>query len=318
MKNQVDSNVISIPTLIKNIEKASGIIPFVTGHVNALPDFCMIEVGKLSIDPKFQRWLSKKVIAKAKHLDLELFQCVVVFERPDGTLVVVDGQHKTVMALKGKNDETFKVPCQVIKHDKKMTLSQCQAKEARTFAKLNIARKNVSKLEKIRAALAYEDEEAKAYEAMFNTMGIFKEDIGDVKLGVEIFGTAKAEAAFDKFRGKNTKLAVNYLRTDKDGKPLSAVNGSMVFAMSAIYNLLDALGEGTLKYVGLANFLNKFLKNRPISKWTKNCAGNLDYVIIARRIVEASNDRIADKDYDGSPVGDKVLESNYLGALETR
>jgi hypothetical protein len=317
MKNQVDSTVVPIPVLVDNLEKSQGAIVFVKGTVNQFPEIKDIKVGDLTIDPKFQRLLDKRAITKAKHLDLELFQCVVVFKRPDGTLIVVDGQHKTVMAFKGMNED-FKVPCQVITHDKNMTLKQCQVKEAKTFEKLNFNRKNVSRLAKIRAGLAYGDSEAEEFEAKFVTMGIFKEGIGDVKLGVEIFGTAKAETAFDKFKGTNTKLAVDYLRTDKDGKPLSAVNGSMVFALASIFNLLDALGEGTLKYVGLANFLNKFLKNRPISKWTKNCAGNLDYVVIARRIIEASNDRIADGDYDGSAVGDKVLESNYLGALETR
>ena len=316
-KEDSNSNVVPIPILVNNIEKSQGSIVFSKGIFNAFPEIRDIRVGDLSIDPKFQRLLDKKAIVKAKHLDCELFQCVVVFERPDLSLVVVDGQHKVVMAFKGM-DEDFKVPCQVITHDKNMTMKQCQVKEAKTFEKLNFNRKNVSRLAKIRAGLAYGDDEAIEFEAKFVTMGIFKEGIGDVDLGVEIFGTSKAEAAFDKFGGMNTKRAVNYLKTDKNNKPVKGVNGAMLYAMAAIFHLLSVLDNGSSKYLGLNNFLDKCLKNRAIAKWTKNCAGNLDYVVIARRIIEASNDRIANGDYDGSIVGDKVLESNYLGALETR
>lgn len=316
-KENKNSNVLPIPVLLDNLEKSQGAITFVKGPVNDWPVIRDIRIGDLTVDPKWQRLLNKKVIQSAKHLDRELFQCIVVFERPDGSLVVVDGQHKAIMALKGMN-ENFKVPCQVIVHDKNMTLKQCQAKEAKTFEKLNFNRKNANKLAKIRAGLAYGDSEAKEFEAKFITMGIFKEGIGDVDLGVEIHGPSKAEQAFDKFGGMNCKRAVQYLRTDESGKSLSSIPGSMLYGMAAIFNLLSALDKSSSKHLGLSNFLQQKLKNTSYAKWTKNCSGNLDYVVIARRIVEASNRCIDSNEYDGAVIGEKVLESNYLAALETR
>ena len=317
-KENENSNVVPIPVLLANLEKAQGAIAFLKFQSDPdFPEVRYLKIGDLTVDPKWQRWLNKDVIQKAKHLDPELFQCIVVFERPDGDLVIVDGQHKAVMALKAAG-ENIEVPCQVIVHDKNMTLKQCQKKEAKTFELLNFNRKNVNKLAKIRAGLAYGDDDAKKFEAKFITMGIFKEGIGDVDLGIEIDAPSKAENAFDRFDGMNCKRAVEYLRTDKKGKPLNSIPGSMVFGMAAIFNLLSALDESSSKHLGLSNYLNRYLKNTSYKKWARNCAGNLDYVIIARRIVDASNLSLANGHYDGSVIGEKVLESNYLGAIESR
>ena len=275
--------------LITEFEKKFGNILFDKGSTGDFGEYKMVANTELKISRKWQRFLIKTTIQKAKRFSRQYCQPLVVYQRPNGDLVVVDGQHKLVMSLLG-NDKPFDVPCVVFEHPKDRTLKDCEATEARLFEALNTARHSTSKIDKVRAGLAYGDKDAQQFEQDFIALGLQIEGIGDPD-GVPVKGVAKAERGFKTFGLLATKRAVSFLRsayTKYYNK--NYVDGSMVGALAAVYNLLDVLGDGK-KANGLKEYLNTYFHKIRLSDWTKNSSGPSEN-IIARRIVDKYNDMV--------------------------
>ena len=121
--------------------------------------FKFIRASILKVSRDYQRYICLTTLRKAKQFDYILCQTLVVALRPDGTYVIIDGQHKAIMAI--LSGEELDIPCQVIVHDPNSTLQQCIEEEAKLFGKYNTSRKNTSTLDKVRAGLSYGDDWAK-------------------------------------------------------------------------------------------------------------------------------------------------------------
>ena len=95
----------------------------------------------------------------------------------------------------------------------------------------------------------------------FEYVGVHAEGIGYVD-GPEVKGWAKVAESIDKWKKINTKKAVDYLSPIYANKwHLNYIDGSMVGALSGIFNLLDVCGDGK-KYSGLKEYLKTyFTKN---------------------------------------------------------
>lgn len=120
------------------------------------PTIEWIKVDRLSIDAVYQRSTdndaSRRLIASiAANFDWRLCAPLVVSRRPDGTLSVIDGQHRTV-AAKQRGDIPH-MPCCVFNYDG-------PEEEARMFISANRARKAMNRLDDFHAALAAADEDA--------------------------------------------------------------------------------------------------------------------------------------------------------------
>lgn len=120
------------------------------------PTIEWIKVDRLSIDAVYQRSTdneaSRRLIASiAANFDWRLCAPLVVSRRPDGTLSVIDGQHRTV-AAKQRGDIPH-MPCCVFNY-------QGPEEEARMFISANRARKPMNRLDDFHAALAAADEDA--------------------------------------------------------------------------------------------------------------------------------------------------------------
>ena len=97
-----------------------------------------IPLKDLTVDPKYQRLINTNFIRKAEEFKPEFVKPLSVFKRPDGTLVVVDGQHTSVLAATYVQDpEDFKLPCQVQVHPSNYTIDQCEKAEAKYFKEFN-------------------------------------------------------------------------------------------------------------------------------------------------------------------------------------
>ena len=289
-----------------------------------------IKARDLYVDKNFQRFIARKMIQNAKRFDPELVRPLYVFKRPDGKYSVADGQHQVVMGILyttlGKDVE---LPCQVREHEKHFTIEQCMVVEAEFFKALNFRRRNVGKVDKLRADIAIGDEPAIEVEMKLDDMGIRIENIGCLT-GPEVLGydkimeahkeyglssVSKAIKLYQLFQSKNEAVKWN----DVD-KPLS---GGLIGGIAAIFYLINNhLGDGDKSYA-LLTYLTEYLyKTKPTGKDSimSDTAGVKQSVLIARRVVDRcntliENDVLTKKNGDSLKIriGEDVLLSARLG-----
>ena len=261
-----------------------------------------IKARDLYVDKNFQRFLAHTMIKSAKRFDPLLVRPLYVFKRPDGKYSVADGQHQTVMGIiyttLGKDVE---LPCQVREHDKDATLEECMVIEAEFFKALNFRRRNVTKVDKLRADIAIGDEEALKVEEKLKDMGVRIENIG-CQDGPEVWGIDKIMEAHTNYGLSNVIKAIDLYtsyQTRKDAvkwndvdKPLK---GGLICGISAIFYLLNNhLGKGE-KSFALEQYIEGYLwKSKPTGKDSieHNTAGVKQGILIARRLVDSCNNLI--------------------------
>lgn len=130
--------------------------------VGTLPVLQYCAPDQLRVDAEYQRSLetggSQTLIRRiAMFWDWGLCQPLVVARRADGGLYVVDGQHR--LAAARLRDDIWQLPCVVASY-------RNAAEEAASFVALNQQRRPLSALNLFQAALAAEDEEARAIVAL--------------------------------------------------------------------------------------------------------------------------------------------------------
>ena len=323
MKNYTDDpqlrtlrDVISDPkNKLNKIKFAKGALYKDSIHIHPTDDnidkriyFAFVRASKLLISSAYQRYICTTTIKKAKQFNYLLCQTLVIAMRPDGSLVIIDGQHKGIMAI--LSGEELDLPCQIYKHDVNATLSQCIKIEAQLFEDLNTSRKNTSTLDKVRAGLSYNDEDAVAFQDNFVSIGVQAEGIGYDE-GVEVQGWAKANESISRWKIPNTRKAVDFLRPVYESKwHLDYVDGSMVGGLAATFNLIDACGSGD-KAKGLRTYLKFNFSAISRADCTKNTRGQSD-VLIARKIVSDYNNDVSKGNIEGARIGDEILDNNGL------
>ena len=270
--------------------------------------FAFIRASKLLISSAYQRYICISTIKKAKQFNYLLCQTLVIALRPDGSYVIIDGQHKAIMAI--LSGEDLDLPCQIFKHDVNATLAQCIKIEAQLFEDLNTSRKNTSRLDKVRAGLSYGDEESVEFQNNFISIGVQAEGIGYDE-GIEVNGWAKAVESIGKWKIPNTRRAVDFLRPIYESKwHLDYVDGSMIGGLAATFNLIEACGSGD-KAKGLRSYLKSNFSAISRADWTKNTRGQSD-VLIARKIVSDYNNDVSKGNIEGARIGDENLDNNGL------
>ena len=310
------TNYIQDPKLRSLAEIAAqlGKIKFAKGAVGKQLKIVKLKVSQLTVSSDYQRYISQATLRKAKQFNVELCQPLFVALRPDGCYVIVDGQHKALMAHLAELGDDFTLTCLVYEHDSDSSLADCVSKEAKLFEDLNTTRKNTSTLDKVRAGLSYGDSDAVEFENNFIAVGIKAEGIG-YKNGPEVNGFAKAVESIKKWKIQNTKQAVDFLYPIYTNQwECDYIDGSMVGGLAAIFSLIDSLGNGK-KAEGLNTYLRNNFSNVARSKWTENTRGSSD-VLIARKIVTKYNDLVEQKVISGALIGEEMLSNNKLGKLD--
>jgi hypothetical protein len=120
------------------------------------PSIEWVRVERLSIDGTYQRSTDNQasqrlILSIAAKFDWRLCAPLVVSRRPDGTMPVIDGQHRT-LAAKLRGDILF-LPCCIFNY-------QGPEEEAQMFIAANRSRKPMNRLDDFHAALAAGDLEA--------------------------------------------------------------------------------------------------------------------------------------------------------------
>lgn len=123
---------------------------------------------ELGIDPVYQRAItaatSQTLIRRiASFWDWGLCQPLAVARRPDGSLMVVDGQHR-LEAARLRRDVPH-LPCVITSYPN-------QGDEAAAFVALNQQRRPLSKIDLFKAALAAEDDQAVAIARVITEAGL--------------------------------------------------------------------------------------------------------------------------------------------------
>lgn len=286
----------------------------------------LLKVKELYSDKDFQRLLNVGMIRKAKYFDPYLCRPLYVFKRPNGKYSVVDGQHTTVIGYLYCNEsEDMYLPCQIREHDSDATLDECIVQEANFFKQLNFRRRNVGKVEKLRADIAIGDDEALKIEEKLIDMGVNVEMIGDPN-GFSVYGYDKLMEAYNKYHLSNVRKAIalyDELNQDKRSvkwDPDKDLNGGLIGGLSAVYYLIDTeLGSGDKSYA-IAVYLNNFLKNSTPKSLMEGTAGISQAVLIARRIIDKCNALIENgviKKRNGETlkqvIGEELLSKAGLG-----
>ena len=252
-----------------------------------------IPLKDLTVDPKYQRLINTTFIRQAKEFKPEFVKPLSVFQRPDGTFVVVDGQHTSVLAATYVQDpEDFKLPCQIQVHPSEFTTDQCEKAEARYFKEFNTLRNKVSSVAKLRADVAQGAEYALDLEEKFKALNIHVEQIGapddgtngvkgydKLRVALGKYGTTYVRKAIETYKGHNRDTS----KLCKWSKPL---NGGFIFGLAAAYSFLDSISVTNTgdKYENFNTFLNTAIKHYSIEDFTTNTAGPIQDILILEEI----------------------------------
>ena len=261
-------------------------------RIGALGEFLRYEelsLNDLKILKLYQRDIGwSEINNQYKQFDRRYCVAVIVAKRPNGDYVVVDGQHKVLMAI--WSEQVTKIPCMILDHESNATIEQCEAIESELFYALNAKRKNPNYVDKMRAGYIFKLPEAVEYNNNLSACGVFVENLGDVD-GYQLNGEYQWRQAVKKYELQIVIKAVNFAKHfDKNWKK-NEVRGDIVYGISALLNFLE---NGKKELNGrvdkVINFMVRYVPTRRVKVWYDGISGSRTDILIARRIIKAYKD----------------------------
>ncbi len=257
---------------------------FRSGSTNEFLKYKELEAHMLIVPESYQRDLSCGDINTYGQFNKWFFVPLIVASRPNGTYVIIDGQHKAVMAL--WSGCVNKVPCMVLEHSNDKSNSECEKIEAEIFYALNAKRKNPNYTDKMRAGYVFGLQEAIEYNNNLSACGLYVDSLGDVD-GYELNGEYQWRQAVKKYELSIVMRAVAYSKDINNGWACNSIRGDILYGISALLKFLDDASdeingrkEKVLKYVS-----TEMSKSKP-KIWYEGISGSQTDVLIARRIVK--------------------------------
>jgi len=252
---------------------------------------------------KWNRNISGNSLIKYKQFDPELATVVVVSVRPErlgGGIVVVDGQHTTMLDILGECDQDLDTL--ELHHDENATLEEVQQAEARLFKSLNTQRKNPTKLDVIRNDIFLGEDYALIFENILklcnlNVDGIGAPD-GDVISGSGARIIKTIEQYGDDFPSYIPR-AVSFMRETwgSESNPLGDIRDDMIHGLTTLFVFLDYAGKidggsvqglnGKKKQILL--WMNSTMGQTSMRKYYHNTAGGNTHFKIVHNIVDEYN-----------------------------
>jgi hypothetical protein len=194
-------------------ELAAGELP--KRNLGRMPEMKWLEIGKLVVDPTYQRDISRtserNIVRIAREFDWNKFSTVIVASAPGGKYAIVDGQHRTTAAaLRGID----KVPCQVIVAK--------QAEQAAAFAAINSVTTAMSPMQVHAAKLAAGDPDAVRLSVLCAKAGVticrYPIQAKNMKRG-ETMAAGRLYALMHKFGTELLTIALGCISQTRDGNP---------------------------------------------------------------------------------------------------
>jgi hypothetical protein len=260
---------------------------FPSGSTNEFLKEKYLELDKLVVPERYQRDLSCADIVKYGKFNKRFFQALIVASRPDGTHVVIDGQHKSVMAIwSGCVD---KVPCMVFEHSKDSSDDECEKIEAEIFYAHNAKRKNPSYVDKMRAGYVFELPEAIQYNNNLSACGLCVDSLGDID-GHRLNGEFNWRQAIKKYELATVMRAVAYAKDLDKVWGKGEVRGDIVYGLSAVIKFLDvASGAINGRKEKVLKFISTDMSKSKPKFWYDGISGSQVDNLIARRIIKSYN-----------------------------
>ena len=136
--------------------------------IGTMPSIEWVHTVELAVDHSYQRSIdntgSRRLIASiAANFDWRLCAPLVISRRPDGSKVIIDGQHRWAAAV--RRGDLPQLPCCLFTYDS-------PEDEARMFIVANRARKSMNRLDDFHAALAAADEDAAEIQRLVTEAGL--------------------------------------------------------------------------------------------------------------------------------------------------
>lgn len=209
---------------------------------------------------------------------------VIVAKRPNGDCVVVDGQHKVLMAI--WSEQVTKIPCMVLDHESTSTIEQCEEIEAELFHALNAKRKNPNYVDKMRAGYVFKLPEAVEYNNNLSACGLYVENLGDIE-GHQLNGEFQWRQAIKKYELQIVIKAVNFAKQFDKTWNKNEVRGDIVYGLSALLNFLeDGKKELNGRVDKVINFMVRYVPTRKHKELSEGISGSKTDILIARRIIQ--------------------------------
>ena len=281
------SKLILLAQIAKDFK--SKVSKFKTGALGQFLKYEELSIDILKLSRSYQRDIGWSEINKSyKQFDRRFCVPIIVAKRPDGDYAVLDGQHKTLMAI--WSEQVTKVPCMVLQHQDNATEEECEAIEAEIFHALNAKRKNPNYVDKMRAGYVFNLPEAVTYNNNLSVCEIYVESLGDVT-GHQLNGEFQWRQAIKKYELATVKKAVGFAKQFDKTWGRGEVRGDIVYGLSALLNFLE---DGKVDLNGrvdkVLSFMVREIPTKKVKVWYEGISGSQTDVLIARRIIQAYKD----------------------------
>jgi hypothetical protein len=136
--------------------------------IGKMPSIEWVHTAELTVDQSYQRSIDNEgflrlIASIAANFDWRLCAPLVVSRRPDGSKIIIDGQHRWAAAV--RRGDLLQLPCCLFTYDN-------PEDEARMFIVANRARKPMNRLDDFHAALAAADEDAVEIQRLVTEAGL--------------------------------------------------------------------------------------------------------------------------------------------------
>ncbi len=187
--------------------------------IGKMPSIEWVHTTELTVDQSYQRSIdnegSRRLIASiAANFDWRLCAPLVVSRRPDGSKVIIDGQHRWAAAV--RRGDLLQLPCCLFSYDS-------PEDEARMFIVANRARKPMNRLDDFHAALAAADEDAVEIQRLVTESGLSmaRNTSSTAWKAGEVAFTSSIATALRRHGTAIVSAALTCLAEAYDGRPLT-------------------------------------------------------------------------------------------------
>lgn len=243
--------------------------------------FRQIHADAIQVDHTYQRPPSTAHVNRiAKNFDPALFGVVTVSERSDGSLYVLDGQHR-VAAIVAMGRGGTRIPCEVLTG---LTLQD----EADIFNRRNSLKKNMTPQEKFRGALMSRDNRAGAIVDTVRSIG-YEVNLDTSELhGGKIPAVAALQAVDRQYRDGHLALTLQTIRDiwGAENGPRGHLIVGMAYFLFLYRDRMDRKRLiGPLSRITIDQFYSE-------AKQYKLATGTTQEVAVASTILRRYNERL--------------------------
>lgn len=282
-----------IPLLQVAQTSAPKLKKFLSGALNDFLEYQEVNPIELLVPDSYQRDISYTDINK-NYKQFNKRHCVplIIAIRPNGDKVIVDGQHKALMAV--LSEESFNVPAMAYIHKQNSSLNDCEVIESEIFYALNAKRKNPSYIDKMRAGYLFDMPEAREYHNNLGACGVYVDSLGDTD-GISLNGEYQWRQAVKKYEIPIVKKATYYaIHLDKVWNR-NEVRGDLIYGLSALIKFLENPDKDFQKILnGRKNNMYRFIETQISQQkpkvWYEGISGSSTNILIARRIIQRYNE----------------------------